>query len=99
MPYLVHWTANALAGLVRLHAFLAETDAAAAQRAVETITAATDVLERFPEAGRPAEGLEPEHRELLIPFGVSGYTAVYEVRGTTVVVLALKHQREAGYTD
>ena len=99
MPYVVHWTANALADLVRAHAFLAEMDAGAAQRALETILGATDVLQEFPQAGRPADGLEPEHRELLIPFGVSGYAAFYVVRGETVVILALKHQREAGYLD
>ena len=99
MPYLVHWTDNALAGLARVHTFLAASDAGAARRALETIVAATDLLQEFPHAGRPADDLEPEHRELLIPFGASGYAVVYEVRGNRVVILALKHQREAGYLD
>lgn len=99
MPYLVHWTANALAGLARAHAFLEAADPGAAQRALGAIAAATDMLQEFPHAGRPADDLEPDHRELLIPFGVSGYAAIYELRGETVVILALKHQREAGYLD
>lgn len=99
MPYLVHWTANALAGLARVHDFLEAADAGAAQGALETIVGATDMLQEFPHAGRPADDLEPDHRELLIPFGVSGYALVYELRGDTVVILALKHQREAGYLD
>ena len=99
MPYLVHWTANALAGLARVHAFLETADAGAAHRALETLTAATDILQEFPHAGRPADDLEPDYRELLIPFGVAGYAVVYELRGETVVILALKHQREAGYLD
>lgn len=89
MSYIVRWTDNALAGLVRVHAFLAEVDA----------EAATDVLEQFPHAGRPADDLEPEHRELLIPFGGSGYALFYEVQGENVLILALKHQREAGYGE
>ena len=48
-------------------------------------------------AGRPADDLEPEHRELLIPFGASGYMLFYEVLGETVLILAVKHQKEAGY--
>ena len=99
MPYLVHWTANALAGLARVHDFLAAADAGAAQKALDAIIAATDILQEFPHAGRPADDLEPDCRELLIPFGVSGYALVYELRGDTVVILALKHQREAGYLD
>ena len=38
-------------------------------------------------------------RELPIPIGVSGYALVSELRGDTVVILALKYQREAGYLD
>ncbi len=76
MPYMIRWTANALSGLVRAHAFLAEVD-----------------------AGRPADDLEPDHRELLIPFGGSGYAVFYEVQGEEVLILALKHQREAGYGE
>lgn len=97
MSYIVRWTDNALAGLVRAHAFLAETDAKAAQKALDVIEAATDVLEQFPHAGRPAHDLETDHRELLIPFGASGYALFYEVQGDEVFILALKHQREAGY--
>ena len=97
MPYMIRWTANALSGLVRAHAFLAEVDAEAAQKALDAIEAATDVLEQFPHAGRPADDLEPDHRELLIPFGGSGYAVFYEVQGEEVLILALKHQREAGY--
>ena len=36
-------------------------------------------------------------RELVIPFGVAGYVALYVVIGERVVVLAIRHQREAGW--
>ncbi len=97
MPHIVRWTDNALAGLARVHGFLADIDASAAQKALDTIEAATDILEQFPHAGRPCDDLEPEHRELLIPFGASGYALFYTVEDDTVLILALKHQREAGY--
>jgi hypothetical protein len=44
-----------------------------------------------------AEDLEPEHRELLIPFGASGYVIFYETLDNDVCILAVKHQKEAGY--
>ena len=31
------------------------------------------------------------------PFGDSGYLARYRLEGETVVILALRHQREAGF--
>ena len=97
MPHIVRWSDNALAGLTRLHAFLAESDPQVAQKALDAIEAGTDVLEQFPHVGRPADDLEPEYGELLIPFGASGYAVFYEVGEGYVLILSLKHQREAGY--
>jgi toxin ParE1/3/4 len=84
-------------GLARVHAFLAAIDSDAAQRALDAIEAGADMLEQFPNAGRPADDLEPDHRELLIPFGGSGYALFYELAGDVVYILAVKHQKEAGY--
>ncbi len=40
----------------------------------------------------------PSQRELIIPFGHSGYVAFYEiVSASKVVVLAVRHQREDDY--
>ena len=40
----------------------------------------------------------PTQRELIIPFGGSGYVALYEiVSASKVVVLAVRHQREEDY--
>ena len=50
-----------------------------------------------PEAGRPIEDLPPEFREWPIPFGDSGYIALYHYDGRLVAVLAVRHGREAGY--
>lgn len=47
--------------------------------------------------GRPAPDMAIEYRELIIDFGGTGYVALYRYAGEEVVVLAIKHQREAGY--
>ena len=97
MPYIVIWTDAALEDLARHHAFMAEEDEELGVNAVEAIEKGTLLLERFPNAGRPAADLEPEQKELLISFGSSGYVLLYEVEGEKVFILALRHQREAGY--
>lgn len=91
------WTPEASAGLERAYLFLAEKDEGAAIKALDAIDEGSLLLEDFPEAGRPAEDLEPEHRELLIPFGASGYLLLYRVENALVYVLDVRHQKEAGY--
>lgn len=98
MPHLtLVWSPAALLSVQRLYRFLVEKDRDAAQAAVGAIRKYAAILEKFPNAGRPAADLEPEHRELLIPFGGSGYVLVYEVQAETLLVLAVRHQKEAGY--
>lgn len=96
MPHL-KWTGNALRGVQNAYRFLAEYDTEVAKAAVRAIRAQSLILAQFPEAGRPADDLEPEHRELIIPFGASGYVLIYEVIADHVLILAVKHQKEAGY--
>lgn len=95
MPRLV-WTEDAVAGLERIYAFLVEKDVNAAVKAVEAIDDGAKILADFPNAGRPAEDLEPEQRELPIPFGGSGYVVQYRVENSLVYILAVRHQKEAG---
>lgn len=97
MPYIVRWTADASRGLERAYLFLAEKSDEAAISAIKVIREHTLLLEQFPNAGRPADDFDPEYRELLVPFGGAGYVLVYEIIGDVVYVLAVKHQREAGY--
>ena len=96
MPHL-KWTENSLRGVQKVYRFLAQYDPEAAQAAVKTIQNKAAILKRQPGAGRPADDLDPEHRELVIPFGASGYVLVYEVQQDYILVLAVKHQKEAGY--
>lgn len=92
----VIYAAPALADLDRLTDFLVQTDSTAALETVGLNTEAMQVLENHPLIGRPAEqGL----RELVISRGKSGYLALYsyELDQDAVLVLAIRHQREAGY--
>lgn len=91
------WTPRALADLDRLHRFLAERDRDAARRAVRAIREGMRLIEAHPEAGRPADGMDPEFRERWIAFGRSGYLALYRMDGSRAVVLAVRHGRELGY--
>ena len=91
------WTPRALADVQRLYRFLASKDAKAAQRAVKAIRSGVEFLALRPRIGRPVEDMDPEFRERLIDFGNSGYVALYRLDGEIVVVLAVRHQKEAGY--
>ena len=37
-----------------------------------------------------------EYREWVIDYGDRGYVALYRLDGATAVILAVRHQREAG---
>lgn len=92
----VIYAERALSDLGRLADFLLQTEPVAALETVDLITEAVHVLENHPLIGRPAEqGL----RELVISRGKSGYLALYsyELEQDTVLVLSVRHQREAGY--
>jgi len=95
----VRFAPAALRDLERLRDFLRAKNPAAAKRAGETIIKAVQVLRQQPMVGRPVEDLPPEYREWMIDFGASGYVALYRYAGEggAVTVLALRHQREAGY--
>ena len=95
MP-VIAYAPRALADLTRLVDFLAESDPAAAGETVELIVSAVDTLRSHPLIGRPAES---GCRELVISRGRSGYLALYSYDGgrDRVLVLCVRHQREAGY--
>ena len=89
-------TSDALSDLERLRIFLVNNDPAAADQTINLILSGISVTEVHPLIGRPGEaGL----REIVISRGRSGYLALYrydEARDR-VLVLAIRHQREAGY--
>lgn len=96
MPRLI-WTPQALADVQRLFRFLASKNMDAARRAVQAIRQGVSALILQPGMGRPIEDLPVEFREWLIDFGGSGYVARYRLDGDVTVVLAVRHQKEAGF--
>ena len=72
-------------------------DLQGAQAALEAITEGLQLLRRFPFTCRKV-GASPFLRELVIPFGHAGCVALFEiVNQTTVVVAAVRHQRESDF--
>jgi plasmid stabilization system protein ParE len=103
MSFVVELSPAAEADLERLFDFLldqAETteDLDRAQAAIDAIRAtAQHRLAITPFSFRKA-AQNPAQRELIIPFGSTGYVALYEiVSPSKVVVLAVRHQREEDY--
>jgi plasmid stabilization system protein ParE len=93
----VIWSPEALLDMQRLYRFLASKNAKAAKRAVKAIRDGMKVMVHQPGIGRPAEGMAPEFREWPIDFGDSGYLVLYRCDAEAAVILAIRHQREAGY--
>ncbi len=93
----VKYAPAAIRDLQRLREFLRSKSPAAAQRAGEAILKAAKILGRHPFIGRPVDDLPDPYRELVINFGDSGYLARYRVDGDSVIVLAIRHQKEVGF--
>jgi addiction module RelE/StbE family toxin len=92
------YTEQALADLERLTDFLLASDPAAALETIDLLEEAVRVLARHPLIGRI---VEHPLRELIISRGRSGYVALYsfEPVADVVLILAIRHQREAGYAS
>lgn len=103
-PFEVRFTDTARDDLERLFDFLLERassveDLELAQRAIDaTQDAVIGHLASTPFSFRKA-GSSSLRRELIIPFGSSGYVALYEIEPEEerVVVLAVRHQLEDDY--
>jgi plasmid stabilization system protein ParE len=69
-----------------------------AERALQAIKDAVRSLELSPFSFRKAATDSPFLRELVIPFGGTGYVALFEIDDSeTVTILAVRHQRENDY--
>lgn len=96
-PYTVRFTSEAEDDLLRLYDFLLERDVTAAERALDAIRGAVDLLRFSPFSCRKALSDNPFSRELIIPFGSVGYVALLEIEGGVVNIIAVRHQREEDY--
>lgn len=102
MSFSVRLTRQALDDLQRIEEVLIELalergDYDLPLRATDAIRSAMRILETNPYTCRKV-GSNPLERELVIPFGGSGYVALFEiVSEREVAVCALRHQREDDY--
>ncbi|MGR3907963.1 type II toxin-antitoxin system RelE/ParE family toxin [Burkholderia sp. SR8] len=101
MTYTVRLTSAASDDLDRLYAFVVDRDDAdveQAERALAAIASGIATLESSPFTCRKAHPSMPFLRELIIPFGASGYVALFEIDDSrTVTIVAVRHQRESDY--
>lgn len=95
MPTLLY-VQDALSDLERLQDFVTESDPLHADGTVGLIRDGLGILCNHPLIGRVIRG---NLRELVISRGRSGYVALYTYHEFVdeVTVLAVRHQREAGY--
>jgi len=94
----VEITARAMGDLERLFDFIAEEDRARACKQLLSVRRALELLADHPLLGREAE---EGRRELILSRGRYGYIAKYRwlPAEDVVLILAVRHQREAGYLE
>ena len=87
---------DAAQDLEELVDFLRTHQADYAVETIDLILNALNILEQHPHIGRLVQN---QLRELIISRGKKGYVALYEYdeAADMVLVLAIRHQREAGY--
>ena len=95
---MTHWliSEDAAQDLEELVDFLRTHQADYAVETIDLILNALNILEQHPRIGRLVQN---QLRELIISRGKTGYVALYEYdeAADVVLVLAIRHQREAGY--
>jgi plasmid stabilization system protein ParE len=105
MTFKVRLTREAEEDLLRLFDFLVQRELARegggdltlADKAIAAIQSGFAILKVSPFTCRKAEQ-SPFLRELIIPFGATGYVALFEISDSqTVVIAAVRHQRESDY--
>ena len=104
MSFRVRLTLEAAEDLERLFDFVLQRELARhagdldlAERALEAIRHGINTLRQAPFSCRKV-GTSPFLRELIIPFGRSGYVALFEIMDQdNVVVSAVRHQLENDY--
>lgn len=104
MRYRVEFSPQAAEDLQRLFDHVLERelnsptgDLELAERALQAIKNAMEMLALTPFSCRKV-GSSPFLREMVIPFGATGYVALFEiVESAQVIVGAVRHQREDDY--
>jgi plasmid stabilization system protein ParE len=94
----IEWLDSATVDLQRLRDFILPYNKEAAQRAFRIIRTTVALLEANPLIGKPVEDL-PDYHDIFVPFGASGYVLRYRIQGDTIYIIAVKHCKEAGFSD
>jgi plasmid stabilization system protein ParE len=95
VSYQVRFTASAKDDLRRLYTYQGLREPMLARKARETIAKGMELLEDFPFTCRKATHANPFLRELVIPFGNSGFIVLFEIEdANTVTILTVRHQRQ-----
>jgi len=77
---------------------LLNQDVEAAKRAFAAISKTIEFLQEFPFSCRKIDEQNPFLREVIIPFGSSGYVALFEIENNSITtILAVRYQREIDY--
>ncbi len=84
--------------LKRLTEFLLDTNPDTANETINILIDGLSILKQHPLVGRT---VEQNYRELVIARGRNGYVALYayDVARNVALILAIRHQRECGFTD
>lgn len=96
MPTVI-FAPSAVRDLHRISDFLQSKNPEAAHRAGLAIRKGVERLGSHPRLGRTVDGLPEDFREWIIGFGASGYIARYRITTNHIVILAIRHLREAGF--
>ena len=92
------WLPQAIDDLKRVREFLRPQNVEAAQRAVMAISKMAAVLAANPRFGMMARET-PDFRDVVIPFGRRIYVLRCRIDDDDIVIVALRHAREVGFTD
>ena len=97
---MIRFAPQALTDIERIFEFNLHRDPATAHLHIDRIRSAVMVLDEHPKIGRRYSLANPL-RELVISYGRTGYVALYVHReiDELITIVAIKHQREAGYRD
>ena len=94
---MIYWSASALQDLEQLYNYLLVKDIDSAELALDRIKSSTTLLAQFPLASRALNNHQTL-RELLIPFGASGYVLLFRIKDRqALTILAVRHQKEQDY--
>ena len=91
------WSPAALRDVQRLHRFLAEGTPRPRSERCGALREGTKLIAAQPGIGHPVPDFGTRVRERIIPFGESGYVLLCRLEGETAAIVAIRHQREAGY--